>query len=191
MLLPILMALAASEPVASPVWISRPNGEQIAQVYPRKALEEQLSGSVIFNCIWNEDGRPINCVVESETPEGAGFLEAGLALSKGFHARSTLQDGSPISGRPYRLPIRFVPPTTAVDAVKIVSPTGGTGKVTLNCRTDSESRLDNCFIQGEPSGDLGQAALNLIDEANASRPGSTRERQSYARIRLPIIFVAP
>jgi hypothetical protein len=191
MLLPFLMAIAASEPVTSPVWISRPNGEQIAQVYPRKALEEQLSGNVVFNCTWNEDGRPINCVVESETPTGAGFLEAGLALSKGFHARSTLEDGSPITGRPYRLPIRFVPPTTEVGAIKIVTPTGGIGKVTLNCRTDSDARLDNCFIHGETDHGLGQAALNLIDEANALRPESTRERQSYARIRLPIIFVAP
>ncbi len=154
-------------------------------------MEEQLSGNVVFNCTWNEDGRPINCVVESETPTGAGFLEAGLALSKGFHARSTLEDGSPITGRPYRLPIRFVPPTTGVDAIKIVRPTGGVGKVTLNCRTNSDARLDNCFVEGEPGDGLGQAALNLIDEANASRPASTRGRQSYARIRLPIIFVAP
>lgn len=191
MFLPLLMALAASEPVAGPVWISRPNGDQVAQVYPRKALEEQLSGNVVFNCTWSENGRPVDCVLESETPTGEGFAEAGLALSKGFHAKATLSDGTPISGRPYRLPIRFLPPTTRLDAIEIRRPIGPTGKVTINCRTDSDARLDNCFIEGEPAAGLAQAAHKLVDDTNASRPPSTRTRQTYARIALPIMFVVP
>lgn len=191
MFLPLLMALAASELVAGPVWISRPNGDQVAQVYPRMALEEQLSGNVVFNCTWNEDGRPVDCVLESETPTGAGFAEAGLALSKGFHAKAALNDGTPIAGRPYRLPIRFVPPTTPVDTINISRPTGLTGKVSLNCRTNSEARLDDCLIEGETDAELSQAALKLIEEANASRPPSKRKNQTYARIRLPIVFAAP
>jgi len=191
MFLPLLMAIAASEPTAGPVWISRPNGEQVAQVYPRKALEEQLSGNVVLNCIWSEGGRPTECVVENEAPTGAGFAEAGLALSKGFYAKAVLTDGTPIAGRPYRLPIRFVPPTTEVDTIKVSSPTGLTGKVSLNCRTNSDARLDDCLVDGGAGAELGQAALKLIEQANASRPPSKRKSQIYARIRLPIAFTAP
>lgn len=192
MLLPLMMAVAAMEPVVDPVWISRPNGEQIAAVYPRAAVSEQLSGYVVFNCTMNEDGRPTNCAVESEKPTGLGFVQAGLTLSKGFHARAAQNDGSLIVGRPFRLPIRFVPPTTPVEPIMISRPAGPAGRVVLNCRTDSDARLDNCFVASEPGGsDLGQAALTLVNEVNSARPPSTRKRQSFARIALPIVFTGP
>ena len=94
------------------MWTSRLTGDQVAQVYPRMALEVQLSGEVVVRCTWSEGGRPVDCVLERESPIGEGFAEAGLALSKGLQAKAALTDGPPIFGRRYRLPIGFLPPST-------------------------------------------------------------------------------
>lgn len=184
------MASAVTTPIEDIRWLSRPNGDQVAAVYPPAALGQQLNGQVIFNCLFGARGRLEACVIESETPPNAGFMKAGLKLSSLFQATSRHEDGLPLEGRPFRLFIKFVPPsaTAAPYSVSVQGLPAGTVKV--NCRMDGSRRLDDCLISSDGEDGLhSQAALKLIEQANAALP--QRKSKSYIRVSFPIVFTEP
>ena len=182
--------VAAPTPIEDIEWLSRPNGEQVAAAYPSAALGRQMSGHVIFNCLFGATGRLESCVLESETPPMAGFAEAGMKLSNLFHATSRREDGLPLDGRPFRLAIRFVPPSVTAAAYRVSVQGVPAGSVNVNCRMDGVRRLDDCLIStGGEDGLHGRAALKLIEQVNAALP--ERKSKSYVRVSFPIVFTAP
>lgn len=186
----LLMAAAVTTPIEDIRWLSRPNGDQVAAVYPPAALGRQMSGQVVFNCLFGATGRLEDCVIESETPPNAGFQEAGLKLSNLFHATSQREDGLPLEGRPFRLSIRFVPPTATAAAYTVSVQGVPAGSVRVNCRMDGSRRLDDCLVSSDGEDGLhGRVALKLIEQANAALP--QRKSKSYSRVSFPIVFTAP
>lgn len=101
---------APARVTAAPVWISRPDGADIAGVYPAAALAQNLTGNVLMACHVEADGHLSDCKVLRETPIEAGFGEAVLKVAHRFQMAATDRDGQPTAGTDVRIPIRFVVP---------------------------------------------------------------------------------
>lgn len=179
-------------PVEAPVWISRPNGEDIALAYPKEAWRDQLIGRVVLACSITGAGWLADCSRISEEPEGNGFGEAAIRLAKKFHMGVTDGAGQPVKGRPFELKMQFVLPgfssTPAIKEFVVRREAGPFGDVLVNCRVTLEARLDNCHTSGVPKTGLGAAALTFVDELNASATAPSTPRASYSRVAIPIAF---
>lgn len=101
---------APTRVTAAPVWVSRPDGADIASVYPAAALAQNVAGKVLMSCHVENDGRLSGCKVLRETPVEAGFGEAVLKVAHRFQMAATDRDGQPTAGTDVRIPIRFVVP---------------------------------------------------------------------------------
>jgi periplasmic protein TonB len=100
----------AVEPAAAPtkpVWLRKPKGEDIARVYPARALRETKSGAAVMRCGVTADGRQSDCTVIAEDPVGWGFGEAALRLVPLFKMRLPTKDGVPQVGGMINIPIGF------------------------------------------------------------------------------------
>ena len=179
-------------PVEAPVWISRPDGRDIALAYPKDAWRDQLIGRVVLACSVTGAGWLTDCTGVSESPEGTGFGEAAAQLAKKFHMSVTDGAGQAVKGRPFELRMQFVLPgfssTPATKEFVVRREAGPFGDVLVNCRVTLEARLDNCSAQGAVAKDLGAAALSFVDELNASATPPSAPRVGYSRVAIPIAF---
>jgi len=93
-----------------PHWVRKPDGDDVASVYPSAALHRGVGAQVVLSCSATADGSMSNCKLLSEQPAGLGFGEAALKLASDFKLSKTTSDGRSVEGMTMRLPIRF-PPT--------------------------------------------------------------------------------
>jgi protein TonB len=102
-------AVAPGKPsiITRPDWARLPNASQVNRVYPKRALREKVQGRVTLRCQVTKTGALTGCRVLSETPEGYGFGEAALKLSKMFTMRPKTVDGAPVGGAVVNIPIPF------------------------------------------------------------------------------------
>jgi len=111
---PTQLPIAIDPPPAPPnpaivvnhVWAQRPTAQDFARYYPAEAFRQGVSGRATLECIVADDGR-LSCTVFSESPEGAGFGEAALRVSRHFRMAPATRDGTPTAGGRVRIPIRF------------------------------------------------------------------------------------
>lgn len=87
-------------------WVRQPSGAEFETYYPERALERGRSGQVVLDCIVGAHGE-IACSVISETPQGWGFGNAALQISRYFEMSPQLADGQPTAGGRVRVPIAF------------------------------------------------------------------------------------
>lgn len=87
-------------------WAREPNARDFARHFPRRALDTGTSGRVVLDCGIGGSGR-LDCSVASESPDGYGFGQAAMNISRQLRVRSSLPDGSPAAGRRLRLPLTF------------------------------------------------------------------------------------
>jgi hypothetical protein len=64
-------------------WERQASAHDFARRYPRPAINGNISGAAVMCCIVNETRR-LDCNVPFEWPEGSGFAEATLAISREF-----------------------------------------------------------------------------------------------------------
>lgn len=64
--------------ISGPRWLERPSNAYLAQLFPRDALMQGISGRVVLSCGANLDGRLTDCQVQEETTAGFGFADAAL-----------------------------------------------------------------------------------------------------------------
>lgn len=92
--------------VTNVFWVERPDARDFARNYPQRALDENVSGRALLECLVVADGR-LACTVVSEEPEGYGFGEASLRVARSFRMAPETRDGVPTAGGRVRVPIRW------------------------------------------------------------------------------------
>ncbi|MBC6981439.1 hypothetical protein [Caulobacter sp. 17J80-11] len=85
------------------VWARAPSETDIEISYPIEAAVRSMEGRVVYLCRISRTLTLEACQVESESPPGEGFGEAGLGLTQRYQLASGLAPGEVI-----RLPIRFI-----------------------------------------------------------------------------------
>jgi len=61
-------------------WLATPGGRDLLDVYPPLAMQQNVQGYAILDCVFLDTGRIGDCRVIDETPRGSGFGEAALRL---------------------------------------------------------------------------------------------------------------
>ena len=102
-----LASSAAAQHVVHNVdWLHKPTQADLIAVYPREAYQKGLGGTATLSCVVTVQGALRDCAVTAETPAGAGFGRAAIALTPQFHFRPTTVDGVPEEAE-INIPIRF------------------------------------------------------------------------------------
>ena len=196
---------------AKPVWVEVPNADDMAAVYPAKALTAHLGGRAVIQCAASADGGLSGCMVTAEEPAGEGFGQAAMSLTPKFRMQTALQDGAPASGLTFSIPIRFKapaavsappPPDRALRYTKeagsrgpgpyypeAAAHAGVSGAALLECdAAASTGVLSNCALVEEAPQlqSFGAAALKMAERAWIFAEPTAESR----RVRLTIVFKA-
>ncbi|MDX2277261.1 MAG: hypothetical protein NW206_17585 [Hyphomonadaceae bacterium] len=99
----------ARPPAGEVLFAQRPSARRIADLYPARAMREEVGGRVQLDCVIRGD-LALSCAILSETPSGMGFGSAALAAANGYRAQPTLTNGQTSAGSRARLVIVFQPP---------------------------------------------------------------------------------
>ena len=93
--------------VTNPDWLRKPNGDDLAQYYPPRAMDLGKEGTVTIKCTVNAKGTLENCSVLNETPPDLGFGSASIRMSKLFKMKPQTKDGQAVDGAEITIPIRW------------------------------------------------------------------------------------
>jgi TonB family protein len=108
---PMPIPVSAGPPPApptmtAPTWLAQPTAQEFSRYYPPRAFNEGVSGSATVDCLVDGAGL-LACTVVSEEPEGYGFGEAALRISRHFRVATETRDGRSTVGARIRRTIRF------------------------------------------------------------------------------------
>lgn len=87
-------------------WLKRPTPQDLMAVWPTDALRRGQGGRAKIICVVTLQGALRDCRVESESPAGAGFGAAAIALTPQFLMKPATKDGKPVVSE-VGIPITF------------------------------------------------------------------------------------
>jgi len=171
---------------ANPDWLRKPTGDEIASVFPKKALDAHVGGRAVIRCQVTVEGFLEGCKVRSETPEGMDFGAAGLQLIPQLRMSPKIRGGHAVPGGEASIPITWEEPRAGVPVNRtsvVLDPpwmrapsqaeinaawpkaaTGlASGQANLRCALSSTGVLRSCNVIAEsPHGKgFGAAARDL------------------------------
>lgn len=211
--------LPAPEPapfVTQPVWLKRPNGEDLARYRPEDA---RVSGRAVIECEVSGRGLLQYCRVLEETP-GEQYGKAALAIAAKFRMGPQDKAGSPTVGRKVRIPLAWSLPTVAASAADRPPPTidglprwralpsgqdflrayprqalrdGLAGRAVISCGVLASGLLSDCSVTEEtPSGSgFGSASLSLAPMFRLSPVDREGKSVEGAVVRIPLVWNPP
>lgn len=97
----------APKTIRNPSWLARPTSEQLADFYPPRALDREVAGQAVLDCLVTASGQLTRCSVSGETPAGEGFGAAALKAARIFRMSPRTEDGQPVEGGAVHIPIKF------------------------------------------------------------------------------------
>lgn len=83
-----------------------PSTDDMAKVYPEKALRRNISGVAVIDCGVTTEGDLSDCALSSETPVNYEFGYAALKLAPLFNLEPRMKNGVPVRYA-VSIPIRF------------------------------------------------------------------------------------
>ena len=93
--------------IEHPLWLSIPSAEQLGEYYPDAALRSNVAGEVTLQCTVTAQGHMTACNASSETPEGLGFGQAAIRISRFFTMGPLTAQGIATAGGIVSVPIKF------------------------------------------------------------------------------------
>jgi protein TonB len=83
-----------------------PTTDDMAKVYPEKALRRKISGVAVIDCGVTTEGDLADCALSSETPVNYDFGYAALKLAPLFNLEPRMKNGVPVRYA-VSIPIKF------------------------------------------------------------------------------------
>jgi protein TonB len=91
--------------VTRPRWLEQPRN--LARYYPPRAIERNIEGDVVLNCLVRVSGL-LDCEVVSESPAGWGLSQAALRIAGAYRMTPATRGGVAVEGRyTMRVPFRI------------------------------------------------------------------------------------
>lgn len=197
-------------------WRKKPSAEDIVAVFPKDAYRRGISGKASINCVVTVQGALSDCLVLEETPVGAGFGAAAIALTPQFLMKPAQSKGVPTQTTA-TIPVNFKMDGRGGDTVgsrKVVNatlawataPTFSAvaaaypekarrekrgGHIMLSCDMTDGGRLARCDAAAEePKGfGFGAAAKSLAAQFSfAVATEADRKATRGLEVHLPVTF---
>lgn len=199
-----------------PDWLRKPTPSDLLAVFPSEAYKRGQSGKAVLSCVNTAQGKLTDCIAIDESPAGAGFGAAAIALTPQFLMRPGQLAGKPVVSV-IRMPINFImdgAPGPSLGSKKVLpaniawsdAPTYADvaaafpkkarderrgGRVTLACGMNDEGRLKDCTVAtSDPKGYGFDSAAKTLARRFALPVASEADRKAARSvvIHLPITF---
>lgn len=158
-------------------WVKKPTAADLMAVFPTEAYRRGINGQATIDCVSTVQGALTDCVAIEESPAGAGFGSAAIALTAQFLMKPARYHGAPVQSVA-RIPIRFITygPADVGESKKVLpanlpwsqAPTYAelaaaypkkaraekkAGRATLACEMSETGKLRDCVVAAsEPKG---------------------------------------
>lgn len=200
-----------------PDWLRKPTPSELLGVWPKEAWAKGIDGKTTVLCLVNTRGALFDCLVQSESPAGMHFGDAGLALTQQFLLKPATLKGEPVVSM-VAIPLDFHPnggggvasgfgsrqvahpvmawpeaPTYAEVAAAYPAKAraaGIGGRATMNCSFDRAGKLTACETAlEEPKGQgFGPAAKVLAKRFRANPTDTNGKTIAGAMVAVPFVF---
>jgi TonB family protein len=201
---------------ANPDWLRKPTGQDLANIFPKKAIEEGRAGKATIACQVTVEGFLQNCKVTSESPKDYNFGAAGLQLAPQFRMTPKIRGGKAVPGGSVTIPINWgapnpsslmnsttivldppwsqVPTQARINAAWPKEAAGlASGQAALRCGLDKTGMLRGCDIISESprAKGFGKAALALAKDFRITFAPEDAKRAKTFKIDVPFRFRDP
>lgn len=106
-------AKAGTSVITRPDWLEKPTGDDMERFYPKRAMDEGVSGRATIACRVTKAGLLADCKATAEAPADYGFGAAAVSLAAMFKLKPKTVDGKPVGDGTIVIPIVFQVPESS------------------------------------------------------------------------------